>query len=113
MILLKWDITTGKMVQVIKLLPEIFDNGECIEYSEQNEEKQQHFKKSKRTNKRINTISCSNISDTKKLLIVGSLRGNVFVFGIHTGGLVYSCFPDHDHTIIFVAFHESLIFSVG
>ena len=81
----KWDLSTGEMVKLIRLLPGIL----C----------------------KSHTIQCCSVSITKKLLLLGSSKGFVAIISIYSGGIVMRCSPKHLSSVIFVAFYKTMIIS--
>ena len=82
----KWDLATGEMAKLIRLMPSQLN--------------QSH------------TISCCSVSDTKKLLLVGTSRGLVAAISIYSGGLVLKCDVWHDHRVVFVGIYRKMILSL-
>jgi len=82
----KWDLATGAQLKLIRLLPQILSKS--------------------------HTISCCSVSDTKKLLLLGTSRGLVTIISIYSGGLVMKCQPKHVHNVVFVGIYKKMIVSV-
>ena len=83
--MMKWDLATGKMADLIRLLPNKLSKSHTI-------------------------ISCC-VSSTKKLLLIGSTRGFVAIISIYSGGVVMRCSPKHSNSVIFVGFYKKMIIS--
>jgi len=82
----KWDLSTGRMLKLIRILPHILGD--------------------------THTITCCQVSATQKLLLVGSSNGFVAVISIYSGGLVMLCQPKHPCSVAFVGFYKSMIISL-
>lgn len=82
----KWDLATGNMIKLIRLLPSQLNKS--------------------------HTISCCSVSDTKKLLLLGTSHGLVAVISIYSGGLVMKCQPKHNHNVVFTGIYKKMIVSV-
>jgi len=82
----KWDLATGNMAKLIRLLPSQLN--------------------------KAHTISCCSVSDTKKLLLLGTSRGLVAVISVYSGGLVLKCQPKHHHNVVFAGIYKKIIVSI-